>query len=218
MSKIYKIVNDINNKVYIGKTEHSIEKRFQEHCRDAYSREYEKRPLYSAMRKYGVNHFTVELIEECTEQESATREVYWIGYYKSYTNGYNATLGGDGKAYIDVQNLLSMWQEGKTLKEISTETHHDLSWISKKLKENGVPQEEIFKRSKDKLSTKVLMISNSGEIIGSFNSTREAARFLIQEKNKNPSSEGGYSAHISEVCRGIRKSCLGYKWQYADNG
>ena len=36
MSFIYKITNDINNKVYIGKTAFSIEKRFKEHCKDAF--------------------------------------------------------------------------------------------------------------------------------------------------------------------------------------
>ena len=29
MSYIYKIINDINNKIYVGKTEFSIEKRFK---------------------------------------------------------------------------------------------------------------------------------------------------------------------------------------------
>ena len=35
MSYIYKITNSINDKIYIGKTEQSIEKRFKEHCIDA---------------------------------------------------------------------------------------------------------------------------------------------------------------------------------------
>lgn len=35
MALIYKITNDINDKIYIGKTNFSIEKRFKEHCRDA---------------------------------------------------------------------------------------------------------------------------------------------------------------------------------------
>lgn len=42
MGYIYKIVNDINDKIYIGKTEKSIEKRFKEHCRDA----FRKREIY----------------------------------------------------------------------------------------------------------------------------------------------------------------------------
>lgn len=36
MSYIYKITNKINKKLYIGKTEFSIEKRFKEHCSDAF--------------------------------------------------------------------------------------------------------------------------------------------------------------------------------------
>ena len=34
MAYIYQITNDINQKIYIGKTEFSIEKRFKEHCKD----------------------------------------------------------------------------------------------------------------------------------------------------------------------------------------
>ena len=54
MAYIYKITNDINDKIYIGKTNFSIEKRFQEHCKDAFRKRNEKRPLYNAMKKYGI--------------------------------------------------------------------------------------------------------------------------------------------------------------------
>ena len=36
LAYIYKIINDVNDKIYIGKTECSIEKRFKEHCSDAF--------------------------------------------------------------------------------------------------------------------------------------------------------------------------------------
>ena len=36
MAYIYKITNNVNGKIYIGKTEHSVEKRFKEHCSDAF--------------------------------------------------------------------------------------------------------------------------------------------------------------------------------------
>ena len=52
MNKIYIIKNNINSKVYIGKTQYSIEQRFKEHCNDYLKRGEEKRPLYSAMRKF----------------------------------------------------------------------------------------------------------------------------------------------------------------------
>jgi hypothetical protein len=57
---------------------------------------------------------------------------------------------------------------------------------------------------------------NTDEVLKVFCSTREAARYLIQSLNLNPKNEGSYSQHISEVCRGLRKTCQGYKWQYAN--
>ena len=64
--KIYCISNDINNKCYIGKTTYPIiEQRFKEHCVDSRKPNKEKRPLYSAMNKYGIEHFSIKLLEEC---------------------------------------------------------------------------------------------------------------------------------------------------------
>ena len=48
------------------------------------------------MRKYGIEHFTIEAIEECPINILSEREKYWISEFDSYHNGYNATLGGDG--------------------------------------------------------------------------------------------------------------------------
>ena len=50
---IYKITNNINNKIYIGKTTYSIEKRFKEHLNDSARITSDKRPLYDAIRKDG---------------------------------------------------------------------------------------------------------------------------------------------------------------------
>lgn len=35
------------------------------------------------------------VLEECDEEFLTEREIYWIGHYNSYTNGYNETPGGD---------------------------------------------------------------------------------------------------------------------------
>ena len=82
MAYIYKITNDVNEKVYIGKTNLNIKKRFAQHCADAFKTTNEKRPLYMAMRKYGVEHFNISLIEEtnCPEE----REIYWIEKTQSF--------------------------------------------------------------------------------------------------------------------------------------
>ena len=59
------------------------------------------------------------------------------------------------------------------------------------------------------------MLDLQGNYIRSFDSIREAAKFMISKKNKNISNGGGYSSHISSVCRGNRKTCFGYKWRYS---
>lgn len=119
MSYIYKITNIINNKIYIGKTNKTIEERFKEHCKDFQRREYEKRPLYSAMNKYGIKNFKIEKLEECLADEASEREKYWIEYYNSFKNGYNATRGGDGKFYIDRELVLKLYQEYQNQQKVS---------------------------------------------------------------------------------------------------
>ena len=123
MAYIYKITNDINDKLYIGKTQLTVEERFKEHCKDAFKPCEEKRPLYAAMRKYGIEHFHIETIEETNEPNE--REQYWIEFYGSFKYGYNATLGGDGKRYCDYDLIYTLYQEGKTIKEIAQILNYD---------------------------------------------------------------------------------------------
>ena len=63
------------------------------------------RPLYNAFNKYGIEHFSIHLIEECDENILGEREKYWIKYYNSKENGYNATLGGDGSTLYDYDEI-----------------------------------------------------------------------------------------------------------------
>ena len=136
MAYIYKIENDINGKIYIGKTEFSIEKRFKEHCKDAYRNKKEKRPLYAAMQKYGIEHFSIFLIEETKNPEE--REKYWITYYNSYNNGYNATLGGDGKRYIDYDLVVATYKELLNINQVANKLKIDAGHVSKILKSKNI--------------------------------------------------------------------------------
>ncbi len=99
MFGIYKITNSLNNKSYIGKSSH-IESRWLYHTtRFNDSKEWNK-SLYQAFRKYGIENFTFEVIEEMSEEYynkfGNNREEFWIIYYNSLNNGYNETAGGDG--------------------------------------------------------------------------------------------------------------------------
>lgn len=93
--KIYKIVNDLNNKVYIGQTIQSLQKRFNGHCCKSKSDRSVNMHIKRAILKYGKEHFNIELIEECDISLLDSREIYWISYYNSNVEGYNLTEGGN---------------------------------------------------------------------------------------------------------------------------
>lgn len=96
MQGIYKITNLINQKSYIGKSK-NIEERWKQHLRpSSWDREPNKL-LYKAFKKYGINNFSFEIIEILENyNQSNQRQQYWINKLNTYTDGYNATLGGDG--------------------------------------------------------------------------------------------------------------------------
>ena len=111
--RIYKIYKFLfpGNEVYIGKTLLTPEERFKQHCRDCYKPRNDKRPLYVAMNKYGIENFKLFTIEECSDKIVNEREVYWIEFYQSFKNGYNATIGGDGKTYLDYDLICATYKE-----------------------------------------------------------------------------------------------------------
>lgn len=203
MAYIYKIVNDVNQKVYIGKTYHtSIEQQYKEHCRDAFKEDEAQRPLYFAMRKYGIEHFHIELIEQTNTPEE--REKYWIKYYNSFKDGYNATLGGDGRPYADYQLIQSLWNQNKTCGEIKDITHYDLETIRKALNEINVSKQERISRGHSSLSQKIVMLNDKNEILQIFSSYADANRFLGKDAR---------CTNISQVCHGKRKTAYGYYWK-----
>lgn len=96
MIGIYKITNQTNNKTYIGQST-CIERRFAQH-KSPYEHERKSYlPLYQAIKKYGIENFVFEIIEECPKEKLNEREQYWIQQYKSlvHQNGYNILSGGD---------------------------------------------------------------------------------------------------------------------------
>ena len=96
---IYKITNTVNGKVYIGQTIQSNAKaRWYAHC--AYVRKGKKSHLYDSMRKYGVENFTWEVIEQGNTVEQLNElEAKWVDYYRSITEVYNNREAGNNKLH-----------------------------------------------------------------------------------------------------------------------
>lgn len=93
---IYLIRNAANGKVYVGKTEKPVNKRFSEHKRNALRGG--KNRLSQAIRKHGPDSFHVLTIETVNHDLASARESFWVAHYKSklYAHGYNMTDGGEG--------------------------------------------------------------------------------------------------------------------------
>lgn len=77
MGIIYCITNLINNKMYIGQTSRIWQERWKDHI-DAARDLNNQRPLYRAMRKYGIENFSFSIIEHCPDGKLNEREQYWI--------------------------------------------------------------------------------------------------------------------------------------------
>lgn len=205
MAFIYKITNDVNGKVYIGKTLHNVEKRWKEHISDSKRERTENRPLYRAMNKYGIEHFRIETIEECVEEIAEEREAFWIKEYDSFgKNGYNATIGGDGKPYVHRALILWFWLGNMTSALIKKLTGYDGVTIRRVLKSYGITDKELRDRGKVNLKP-VAMYNLDGEHIKDFKSVSDACAFVGTDPRHT---------HISCVCLGKRKSAHGYTWKY----
>ena len=213
MAYIYKITNSINHKAYVGKTEGSPEKRFQEHCSDAFRSGKEKRPLYAAMRKYGIENFSIETIEETDNPEE--REIFWIEQLQTYKNGYNATLGGDGRKYIDYDKVVALYleyQNCKTVAKIMNIGSDTVSNILHSRKIEVIPSQEVTKEANKKF---VAMFENpqSFEPLFVFDSYNEAARYIAEKGFSSTQELRGIAVHIRDACIGRRKTAYKFFWK-----
>lgn len=96
---IYKIQNQINKKIYIGSTKNP-DKRWFQHKQSSQlkSRQSYNYPLQAAIRKYGIENFTFEIIDECEDDKASLIEQKYIIELNSMINtghGYNQTLYTD---------------------------------------------------------------------------------------------------------------------------
>lgn len=89
MYYIYKITNKINGKFYVGRHKASENESFDKYWGSGVL-------IKKAIDKYGIDNFTKEIIEYCTEENINEREVYWINTLKARENNYNISTGGAG--------------------------------------------------------------------------------------------------------------------------
>ena len=204
MAWIYCITNTINGKKYVGKTTLTIEKRWLEHCKDFKKDRCEKRPLYSAMVKYGIDAFSINSLGEYDESEISFYESYWITELNTFKCGYNATLGGDGSILYDYKAIYEEFLKLDSIKLTSEKFNCSVDTVRKVLNLNGYITDQ---------TVSVHQIEND-TIINTFEKINDAARWIL-ENEKSKADIRSISSKISAVCKNKRKTAFKYKWVYA---
>ncbi len=227
MGFIYIIKNKQSPKVYIGQTSRNVEQRFKEHI----NRDTETK-LSQAFKKYGVNNFYYEILEEVDNKMLNEREIYWINCYNSYTCGYNMTPGGfNMDSAIEILKKPVEKRDANTYQIIATynsvsDAARDMdidNWeaIRKNIctccsnkthtaygyRWNYVGEEIDTTKRGEKRKKPVLMCDKATQqIIKEFDSAKDANIYL----NKTNGS------HITDCCKGKLSSIYGYVWKYKE--
>ena len=209
MAYIYKITNDFDNKIYIGKTTRNVQLRFEEHFKKTSgSNSY----IDNDMADKGIEHFSYEILEKCPIKILNERERYWISFYHSYIKdplckgGYNLTPGGDGRSLSDEQldNIRLLWEQGLSSAEIGRQLNIPQSTIS-----HRINQYEDFDAKKNRMNSnkwcwkQISQYSIEGNYIQDYDSISQAARELN-------------IPHNGEIIQAIKNHtiCHGYRWTY----
>ena len=184
MGYIYKITNTINNKVYIGQTVKTVQKRFTQHKNNSNKPYFSQIILYKAFNKYGIENFICEEIEEVDNSLLDERERYWIEYYDSYFNGYNSILGGRAIQLYnwDIDDIIEKYLELKSARKVAKYYGCDHSTIDNILNINNVHR---FTQAEQKAKTIIMEKENKKFV---FSNSTEAAQWIM-DNNLTKSTE-----------------------------
>lgn len=128
---IYCITNTENNKKYVGQTTKTLQERWKGHIAESNNKSVQGyvTVFKRAIRKYGIDKFKLEILEENIEtaEDANEKEIMYIREHKTHVNygGYNMTVGGapaeeaqcewiDHKVYkFELKYLKTKYHEGK---------------------------------------------------------------------------------------------------------
>lgn len=141
MDVIYKLTSP-NGKVYIGRA-HNFNERMIGHKYAAYTKKINT-SLYKAIRKYGWDNFTKEIICEINTEDAQKIEEELILAHNSVKLGYNDTyLGGGGdmwKYRRDTDEYMEWIEKMKKVNQhnrMHGKTHSDEAKLKQKEKAKG---------------------------------------------------------------------------------
>ena len=243
ISGIYKVTNLINNKIYIGQSI-NIYQRWQAHKSTSLNKNSKEYNIYfhNALRKYGIENFNFEIIEQCVENDLDKREKYWIEYYNSYGRnfGYNESKGGDGyngrryhvEQYDLDGNFIKEWdsvyEAAKNLNTSIINIRYCILYPDKQKSAAGFQ----WKRKNDprvitkyspnyyleglengRKKKKIKQYNKNNEYVQTFDSRKDAAYWLKENGYTNASNLKSVQSQLSTI---INSERLAYNFYWKD--
>lgn len=230
---IYCYTNKLNGKKYIGLTSRSLQEREAQHIRESIDKDNYRTyntPFKRAIRKYGINTFQKEILEDnLTMQEAIEQEQYYIKLYRTYykyknSNGYNATIGGElvihpkdrvykidpitckviaiyeSIAEAEIYNKGDIYESYNKLNRIA----NDSIWM---LEQNYLDYDKnLLEQNIHIQQHHIVQLDLNGTLL------------KIWAGSKYVTKELGYNqGNISACCRGVRHHCKGYRWLFYED-
>lgn len=148
---IYKIINNINSKVYIGQTTRNIDKRIYEYKKAINYDKFYNKYLQNAFKKNGWDHFEFSVIDTASSMEELNqKEIEYIIKYRSNTKEYGYNIEFGGRNSIPSEETLNKMSSAAKGRKQSEE------WVRKRIPPKGSLDAKKHGRKKSKEEKKYL--------------------------------------------------------------
>ena len=211
MGYIYKATNKINGQSYIGQTRDTIEERIKGHVKAAKNFSNEEPgpetnfPFHAVIRKYGIENFEIECLEECPDELLDEKEIYYIKLYDTYNNGYNAALGGLGHQKYNYDDIVNFFLQNNNSIRLTCEHFHIYDQVVySALKSKGIDYKSLTSCKGKRIikNKKIILVELNKE----FNSMKEIDEFFGKQVHGN----------IRRCLNGNTEKAYGYHWKEVD--
>ena len=222
-----------NGKSYIGQSKDVKLRKCQHLSALRYNKHWNKY-LQNSYNKYGEGSFRWEVLEYCDECDLGPKEIYWISYYNTFENGFNANIGGltnrNFERTDEFKSMLSdvlkkSWDNNdERRKEASERMQGDKNPMYGRRgalnpaygkdhsgEKNGMygkhhseESKELNRKAHTGINNKMSKPVVCEETQVIFASQGEAGRVMHCD-----------STTINKCCKGVKKTAGGYHWRYA---
>ena len=186
MSGIYKIVNLINNKIYVGSAV-NFKNRFKTHLSRLKNNKHHSIILQNSWNKYGGDNFKFEIIEECDKLILIKREQYYIDELKPYYN--ICKIAGNSLGRVVSDETKEKLRIASTGRKHSNETKEKLSNSHKGIKHSNETKEKLKNINLGKKQTKETIEKRVSKTTGRTNSEETKKKMSDAHIGKKMSSE-----------------------------